>query len=291
MSVNFLIIIKSIIMGIVEGITEFLPISSTAHLKIVGYFINFIPGAYPGTLYTKSYVDMYGVIIQLGAILAIIVLYWNKIFDSLKNLAPNKWGFKLWLNIIVAMIPSAVIGIIVKKALEEKVMDNLLAIAFAMIVGGILLLLVENRFRNKSGISKIENVKGRQSLLIGAFQCLSLWPGMSRSASTIMGGWIAGLDTSCSAEFSFFLAIPTMLGASLLEGRSFLKAAAKSGESLQSIQIIVLAVGFLVSFLVALVVVDRFIAFLKKRPMRVFSFYRIVVGIILVILILTKSIS
>lgn len=290
MSVNFLIIVKSIIMGIVEGITEFLPISSTAHLKIVGYFINFMPGAYPSTLYTKSYVDMYGVVIQLGAILAIIVLYWNKILDSLKNLAPTKWGFKLWLNILVAMIPSTVIGLLVKKAIEEKIMDNLYPIALAMIVGGILLLVVENKYRKRSGISKIENVKGKQSLLIGAFQCLSLWPGMSRSASTIMGGWIAGLDTSCAAEFSFFLAIPTMLGASLLEGRSFMKAAAVSGQSLQAIQIVVLAVGFIVSFLVALVVVDRFIAFLKKRPMRVFSIYRIVVGAILVMLILTNSI-
>ena len=287
MSANFLMIIKSVIMGIVEGITEFLPISSTAHLKIVGFFINFVPGAVPKSLYTKAYVDMYGVVIQLGAILAIVVLYWDKIIKSLKNLAPDKWGFRLWFNIILAMIPSAVIGILVKKALEKQIMDNLLAISAAMIVGGILLLVIENKYRRRSGVSKIENVKGKQSLLIGTFQCLALWPGMSRSASTIMGAWLAGLDTSCAAEFSFFLAIPTMLGASLLEGRSFMKTIKATGEHFQNIQIIVLAVGFLVSFLVALVVVDKFIAFLKKRPMRVFSVYRILAGTILLVLVLS----
>lgn len=283
MSPNFVIILKSIVMGIVEGITEFLPISSTAHLKIVGAIINFNPGASPVNLYTKAYIDMFEVVIQLGAIIAIVILYWDKILKSFKNF--GQWGYKLWLNIIIAMIPSAIIGIAFKKKIDV-IMDKMIPISAAMIVGGFLLLIVENKFRHRKGIKKIEDVKGGQSLLIGFFQCLSLWPGMSRSASTIMGAWIGGLETSAAAEFSFFLAIPTMLGASLVSTRSYFKATKLSGEHLMNIQIVALVVAFIVSFLVALIVVDGFIAFLKKRPMKVFSMYRIFAGAIILILAL-----
>lgn len=284
MSPNILIILKSIIMGIVEGITEFLPISSTAHLKIVGAFIKFNPGAYPRNLYTKAYIDMFDVVIQLGAIIAIVVLYRKKILESFKNL--NGWGLTLWLNIIVAMVPSAIIGLAFKKKIDV-IMDKILPISIAMIVGGFLLLIVEKKYRHRRGVKNIENVKGGQSLLIGLFQCLSLWPGMSRSASTIIGAWLGGLETPAAAEFSFFLAIPTMIGASLVSTKSYFKTIKITGEHLMGIQVVALAVAFVVSFIVALVVVDSFIAFLKKKPMRVFSMYRIIAGVIILALSLT----
>lgn len=273
--INFLFIFKAVIMGIVEGITEFLPVSSTAHLIIVGHIMHFNSD-------TNGFSKMFEVVIQLGAILAIIVLYWDKIWNSFKNLSPKKWGFKLWLNIVIGCIPAAVLGLLFNKKIDALLMDNIAAVAGAMVVGGILLIVVEKNFRKKFKTFDIESVNLRQAFTIGCFQCLALWPGMSRSASTIMGGWIAGLNSAASAEFSFFLSIPTMIGASLL------KLAKANWAAYDTTQIIALCIGFLISFLVAIPVVEKFIDFLKKRPMRVFSVYRIFVGIILMILVISK---
>ena len=284
MSASIIFLLKTFIIGIVEGITEFLPISSTGHMIIVGHVINFVGQGDTG-LYSKAYIDMFEVVIQLGAILAIVALYWNKIWNSLKNLMPGQWGFKLWSNMVIAMIPSTIIGLAFKKKIDLYLMDNVLAVAVAMIVGGALLVFVENKYRKKAKIKDIDDANMKQSFLIGAFQCLSLWPGMSRSASTIMGGWIVGLDGVAAAEFSFFLGIPTMFGATLLSVR-------KSGiTTMDNMQVIGLAIGFLVSFIVALAVVDKFIGFLKKKPMRVFAVYRIVVGIALLGLFFAKVIA
>jgi undecaprenyl-diphosphatase len=271
-----LLLLKAIIMGIVEGITEFLPISSTGHMIIVGHLINF-----KEPLYAKAYVDMFEVVIQLGAILAIVVLYWDKISKSLRNLKPGAWGFKLWLNIFVAFLPSAVVGLLIHKIIQQKLFGPVPVIA-AMIFGGLLLIVIENRYRKKFRIRNIEEVNLGQAFKIGCFQCLSLWPGMSRSASTIMGAWISGLNSVAAAEFSFFLAIPTMVAASGLElvGANY--------NDITSMQIIALAIGFIVSFIVALLVVEKFVGFLKKKPMRVFAVYRIVMGIILTIMVITK---
>lgn len=272
---SILFIIKAIIMGIIEGITEFIPISSTAHLIITGEIIKFKD--------PEAFVNMFNVVIQLGAILAIVVLYWDKIWSSLKNLKPGKWGFKLWTNIVIGSIPAAIIGYFFEDIIEKKMM-GIKTVAFAMLIGGILLIVVENTFRRKAKIRDINRINYRQAFIIGCFQCLAiLWPGMSRSASTIMGSWIVGLSSFAAAEFSFFLAIPAMFGA------SFLKII-KMKSAMTSIEIIALAAGFLMSFIVALVVVEKFIAFLKKRPMRIFSIYRILVGIILIVLIFTKVI-
>jgi undecaprenyl-diphosphatase len=181
MSVNLIFLLKAIIIAIVEGITEFLPISSTGHMIIIGHFINF----------TGEYANFFEVVIQLGAILAIVVLYWRKISESLKpkNLFNvNKSGFKLWLNMAIAFIPAAVIGLVFKKKID-KYLFNTLTVAIAMIVGGFLLFYIENIYRKNNRTRDIDDVTPMQSLKIGIFQCLSLWPGMSRSASTIMGGW------------------------------------------------------------------------------------------------------
>ncbi|MBL4936644.1 undecaprenyl-diphosphate phosphatase [Clostridium sp. YIM B02515] len=277
MSANLLFLLKTVIIAIVEGITEFLPISSTGHMIIVGHFINF----------TGEYATFFEVVIQLGAILAIVVLYWKKISESLKPnnlLVPGRPGFKLWLNMIIAFIPAAVIGLVFKKKID-KYLFNTLTVAVAMIVGGTLLIIIENSFRkSRHSTRDLESVSPIQALKIGVFQCLSLWPGMSRSASTIMGGWVSGLSTPAAAEFSFFLAIPTMIAASGLD-------IIKDRPHMNSIELIALILGFIVSFLVALLVVEKFINFLKKKPMRVFAIYRILIGIVLLVLAALKVIT
>lgn len=274
---DFLLIFKAVIIGIVEGITEFLPISSTGHMIIVGNLINFQAPAY-----RKAYIDMFEVVIQLGAILAIVVLYWKKIRNSLENLAPGKSGFKLWFNILVAFIPSAVIGLLLHKTIEEKLF-NAVTVSLALVVGGLLMIFMENKYRRGNTTRSMDDVNVVQAFKIGCFQCLALWPGMSRSASTIMGAWVSGLNTFAAAEFSFFLAIPTMVAAS---GLSLIKLKI----SMNSTEIVALIVGFVVSFVVALVVVEKFIKFLQRKPMRIFALYRILVGVIILVLAFTKVI-
>lgn len=275
---ELIFIIKAAIIGVVEGITEFLPISSTGHMIMVGDLINF-----KAPTYDKAYINMFEIVIQLGAILAIVVLYWDKIFNSLKNIKPGKWGFKLWVIILIAFLPSAVVGVIFNDLIQEKLFNSI-TVASALIVGGVLMIYMENKYRRGNSTRNIEDVNIFQAFKIGCFQCLALWPGMSRSASTIMGGWISGLTNVAAAEFSFFLAIPTMIAAS---GWSLIKV--KIDMSIM--QVIALSVGFIVSFLVALVVVEKFMNFLKRKPMRVFAIYRIFIGIIVLVLTVTKVIS
>lgn len=275
---ELIFIIKAAVIGIVEGITEFLPISSTGHMIIVGSLINF-----KAPTYDKVYINMFEIVIQLGAILAVVVLYWDKIFNSLKNLMPGKWGFKLWTTILVAFLPSAIVGVLFNNIIEKKLFNSI-TVASALILGGILMIYMENKYRRGNSTKSIENVSILQAFKIGCFQCLSLWPGMSRSASTIMGGWISGLTNVAAAEFSFFLAIPTMVAAS---GWSLIKVKI----DISILQVIALAIGFVISFLVALVVVEKFMNFLKRKPMRIFAIYRIFVGIIVLVLALTKVIS
>lgn len=282
---NLLFLIKAVIMGIVEGVTEFLPISSTGHMIVVAHFINF-HDLFPDKARPDWFVNLFEVVIQLGAILAIAVLYWDKIRKSLSNLKPGEWGFKLWFNIILAFIPAGVIGVLFKSKIDNYLFSPL-SVAVAMVVGGILLIMIENKYRKKNTIKDMDNVNGRQSLFIGIFQCLSLWPGMSRSASTIMGGWIAGLSNEAAAEFSFFLALPTMIAAS---GWDLLKSRHEIAN-LSSVYVIALGLGFVVAFIVALLVVEKFINFLKRKPMRVFGIYRIVIGAVLLILAFTKVIT
>lgn len=269
MNLNILLVIKSFIMGIVEGITEFLPISSTGHMIIVGHFLKF----------EGDFAKLFEIVIQLGAVLAIIVLFRNKIFDSLKNLKPGKYGFKLWSGMIIAFIPSGIIGLLFHKKVEDLLMKPL-PVSLALLVGGIWMIYAENKYRKNSKTLQVEDVNYKQAFIIGLFQCMSiLWPGFSRSASTIIGGWIVGLSTVAAAEFSFFLALPTMIVAT---GYSLLK----TKLILSNVEIISLIIGFVVSFFVALIVVDKFINYLKRKPMKGFAIYRIIVGILILALTL-----
>ena len=262
-----ILIFKSIIMGIVEGITEFLPVSSTGHMIIVGHFISF----------TGAFATLFEIVIQLGAILAIVVLYRAKLWDCIQNLKPGQRGFKLLINVIVAFLPAGVLGFILHKKIEAVLFGPVPVLA-ALIVGGILMILVENKYRSKDVIGSVDNIIVPQALIIGCFQCLALWPGMSRSASTIMGAWIVGLNSVAAAEFSFFLAIPTMLGATVL-------TLYKAKMALTGIEVLSLITGFVVAFLVAIVIVNKFITFLKTKRMRVFAVYRIFVGVFLFALV------
>jgi undecaprenyl-diphosphatase len=271
---DYYLILKVIIIGIVEGITEFLPISSTGHMIIVGDFINF-----KAPDISDNYRNMFDVVIQLGAILAIVVLYWKKFKDSLVHL--SGYGFKLWRNILLAFLPSAALGFALHDKIEEYLFSTT-TVAVALVIGALLMLYMERSYRKGNKINNIDDVNAVQSLKIGLFQCLSLWPGMSRSASTIMGGWVSGLSNIAAAEFSFFLAIPTMIAAS---GYVTLKAILRGSVAFTSSELAGLVVGFIVSFLVAMLVVDGFIAFLKKKSMRVFAIYRLIIGVILLILI------
>lgn len=264
-------IIKSIILGIVEGLTEFLPVSSTGHLIIFSNLIHFSENA--------AFANMFTMVIQLGAILAVVVLYWRKIWDSIVHLFPSKnislhqSGFYFWLMILISCIPAAAIGIPFDDLIEEKLF-NPLVVACALFIGGLWMLYAESKLRGNHTTPLDETcITPKMALIVGLFQVLSIVPGMSRSASTIIGGWIAGFSTVAGAEYSFFLAIPVMFGQALL---NILDAQG----TLTSIEWMGLSIGFIVSFLVALVVIGSFIAYLKTKPMKAFAIYRILFAFI-----------
>jgi undecaprenyl-diphosphatase len=257
------LILKAIILGIVEGITEFLPISSTGHLIVFGHFLDF----------TGPFAVTFEIVIQLGAILAVVVFYWKRILESLKNLKPGQWGFRLWLWMLIAFVPSAVLGLLTNDFVEQYLFSPL-TVAIAMIVGALLILVVEKLVRTAK-YNDMLKVGAKKSFLIGLAQCLSLFPGMSRSASTILGGLMVGLSAKAAAEFSFFLAIPTMFAAT---GYSLVKGVG----AMTATEGLALAVGFIASFAVAFLVVGRFLSFLGKHSLKPFAYYRLAVGTIMI---------
>ncbi|MBM7613723.1 undecaprenyl-diphosphate phosphatase [Alkaliphilus hydrothermalis] len=268
-------ILKSLVLGIVEGITEFLPVSSTGHLVIFQSILGF-KGTHP------AYVEMYTYVIQLGAILAVVILYWKKISHTLLNFFPKNGSLKgsglgFWSTVAIACIPGGVFGILLDD-LAETYLFSPITVALALFFGGLWMIYAENRYRNNKPQTQVLEVTVRQAFIIGLFQCLAIIPGMSRSASTIIGGWVAGLSTIVATEFSFFLAIPVMIGMSFLK---ILKVGSLS--SLTSPEMISLAVGFIVSFIVALKVIDKFIAYLKKKSMKVFAIYRMIFATIVLV--------
>ena len=268
--------LKSILLGIVEGVTEFLPISSTGHMIIFENLIGF-------TSQTPSYVDMYTYVIQLGAILAVVVLYRRKIADTLVHFFPKKVGFeksglRFWLMIVIACIPGFFCQILLDD-IAETYLFNPTSVAITLFAGGILMIVAENYLRKRRhSLDENWSVNAKQALIIGLFQCLAIIPGMSRSASTIIGGWVVGLSSVAAAEFSFFLAIPVMIGMSALK---IIKIGGFA--DLTPDEIIALVVGFVTAFGVALVVVKRFIAFLKKKPMRIFAIYRMLFAVVVIL--------
>lgn len=272
---TILLVIKSAILGIVEGITEFLPVSSTGHIVIFENLMGF-----KGT--NPNYVEMYTYVIQLGAILAVVILYFGKIKDTVINFFPKKVGyensgFKFWFMIFIACIPGGILGVLFNDLADEYLFTPV-SVAITLFLGGIWMIYAEKKFRNNNIGEKELKVTARQALIIGLFQCLAIIPGMSRSASTIIGGWVSGLSTVAAAEFSFFLAIPVMVG------MSFLKLLKIGGFAvLSKVELISLTVGFIVSFGVALIVINSFISYLKRKPMKNFAYYRMIFAVIVLV--------
>ena len=271
---TFIELLKAVLFGIVEGITEWLPISSTGHMILLDEFIKLNV--------TEAFYEMFQVVIQLGALAAVIVLFFHKLnpFSAKKDTAKKKDTWSLWFKVIVAVLPSAVIGLFLDDWMDEH-LYNYVVVAIALVVYGVAFLFLEKG--NTARERKIENVYAldyKTALLIGAFQCLALIPGTSRSGSTILGAILLGVGRSAGAEFSFFLAIPTMLGASALKvlkyGLDIMggEAAVPTGT-----EIGVLAVGCVVSFVVSLLVIKGLMEYVRKHSFSAFGVYRIILGI------------
>lgn len=248
-------IFQAVILSVIEGVTEFLPVSSTGHLLLTSKFLNI-----PQTEFVKSF----EIIVQLGAILSVVVLYWKKLIGN----------FKLWKNILVAFLPTALIGLAFYKTIKEVFFENILITVFALFVGGILLILIEKLHKEKEGaIDSVEKLTLKQSFLIGIAQSFSVIPGTSRAAATIIGGLLVGANRKTAVEFSFLLAIPTMAAATGLD-------LIKSEFNFNSQEIMLLSLGFIGSFITALLVVKWFIKFIQTNNFFWFGIYRIVLALL-----------
>ncbi|MBQ8620976.1 MAG: undecaprenyl-diphosphate phosphatase [Oscillospiraceae bacterium] len=263
-------ILKSILFGIVEGITEWLPISSTGHLILLNEFITLnVSGEFQ---------KMFDVVIQLGAILAVIVLFFHKLnpFAPSKSKGEKKQTWSLWFKVVAAIIPSGVVGILFDDLLEAYLHGGI-PVAIALIVYGVAFIWVERMNGEKTPlVQDVHAIDYKTALLIGAFQCLSLIPGTSRSGSTILGAILIGVSRSAAAEFSFFMAIPTMLGASAIKGLKFLV----SGVAISGTEIGILLVGCVVSFIVSLLVIKALMEYVRRHSFSAFGVYRIILGIL-----------
>ncbi len=269
-------VLKAIVFGIVEGITEWLPISSTGHLILLDEFLKL--------RVSPEFYEMFQVVIQLGAILAVIVLFFHKLnpFAPKKTEAQKRDTWQLWFKVVAAVLPSAVIGLLLDDWMDEH-LYNYVVVAIALIVYGVAFLLLEKRSL-PTKITSVYQIDYRTAILIGAFQCLALIPGTSRSGSTILGAILLGVARPAGAEFSFFLAIPTMLGASALKLLKFMLSGAQAGGQ----EIAVLIVGCLVSFLVSVLVIRALMEYVRKHSFCVFGVYRMVLGLAVLIYFLVK---
>lgn len=291
---NILEWLKVILLGIVEGITEWLPISSTGHLILVDEFVKLHQ--------SEAFMEMFNVVIQLGAILAVVVLYWDKLwpFHTKKKATGSNWfkkeatntGMKslqtfcnnycymdkivLWFKIVLACIPAMVVGLPLDDWMEEH-LHNATVVSLALILYGIVFIVIENYNKKRSPrIESLETLSFKDAFLIGVFQVLSLIPGTSRSGSTIIGGILIGTSRELAAEFTFFLAIPVMFGASFLKLLKF-------GFNFTGTELAVLLVGMLVAFGISILAIKFLMGYIKKHDFKVFGWYRIVLGIIVLL--------
>ena len=263
-------ILKAILFGIVEGVTEWLPISSTGHLILLNEFVNLNM--------SDEFRSMFDVVIQLGAILAVIVLFFHKLnpFAPSKSMTEKNQTWSLWFKVVVAIIPSGVVGVLFDDWMDAH-LHNAIVVAIMLIVYGIAFILVERKnARRVPTVRDVYAIDYRTAILIGLFQCLSLIPGTSRSGSTILGAILIGVGRAAGAEFSFFMAIPTMLGASAIKGLKFIL----SGVEATGTEIAVLIVGCIVSFVVSLAVIRGLMEYVRKHSFSAFGVYRIVLGVL-----------
>lgn len=258
-------IIHVIILAIIEGITEFLPISSTGHMILYSSFAG---------IASESFVKLFTVAIQLGAILSVFVLYFKRFFKS----------FNFYIKLLVAFIPAVVFGLLLSDKIDE-LLESPMGVAISLVVGGVILLFVDSWFNKKSRIDDSDEIPMMTALKIGLFQCIAMVPGVSRSGASIVGGMSQGVSRKAAAEFSFFLAVPTMFAATAKKLYDFYK----TGEILSAEQIKFLAVGNIVAFIVAMLAIKFFIDFLSKYGFKVFGIYRIIVGLVIIGLLMTGT--
>ncbi len=271
MELGFVEVIKVILIGIIEGITEWLPISSTGHMLI---FDAFIP-----LKMNEDFKEMFFVVIQLGAIMAVVAIFWKKMFPfgiSEKKLEIKKNIIMMWLKVAVACLPAAILGLLFDDFLEAY-FGNALTISLMLILYGIAFILIENHNRKrKPKITSINLIDYKTAIIIGCFQALSMIPGTSRSGATIVGALLIGVSRTAAAEFTFFLAVPTMLGASLLKLIKF-------GFDFSSSEAVALILGMAVAFVVSLAAIKFLMDYVKKHDFKVFGWYRIVLGAIVIL--------
>ena len=275
---EFLEILKVIFLGIIEGITEWLPISSTGHMILADEFIKLNV--------SSGFKEMFLVVIQLGAILAVPVVFWKKLFPFGKGVdsAEKKRIWSLWFKVAVGVAPAAVLGFLLDDILDKH-LYNYVVVSIALVVYGIAFILVEHFKKDKEyRIESVYDITYKDALVIGAYQVLSLIPGTSRSGSTILGGMLTGVSRTASAEFSFFMAIPIMLGASGLKILKFIAG----GYTATAYELVLLLIGISVAFVVSLVVIEFLMSFVKKHSFSSFGIYRIALGALVLIYFLAK---
>jgi len=254
--------LEAIILAIIEGLTEFLPVSSTGHMIIGSALMGLEPSAF---------LKLFTIVIQLGTILSVLVLYWKRFFKSMD----------FYYKLVIAAIPASILGLALNDFIDS-LLESPLMVAVMLVIGGVILLFVDKWF-NKPTIESSDNISFKQAFIIGCYQCLALIPGTSRSASTIVGGMTQKLTRKAAAEFSFFLAIPMMLGASVVKLYKFLK----EGHTFTSQEINLLVIGNIVGFIVAIIAIKTFIDILTKYGFKVFGWYRIVVGLVIIAMLLS----
>ena len=274
-------IIKTIILGVVQGITEWLPISSTGHMILVDAFMPL--KVYADEVVNKEFVDMFMVVIQFGSILAVLLLYFHKLnpFSPKKDNIQKRDTWVLWSKVLVASVPAAVIGLLFDDIIDA-LLYNPLTVAIALIVYGILFIIIEKK-KKKPLVTNLNDLDYKTAFKIGAFQMLALIPGTSRSGSTILGATIVGCSRKVASEFSFFMAIPVLFGASLLKIIKLDMALDLSG-------IIILLLGMVVAFVVSVIVIKSLMRYIRKHDFTIFGYYRIVLGIIVIACVLFKVI-
>ena len=272
-------ILKAVLFGIVEGVTEWLPVSSTGHMILLDEFVKL--------QVSPEFYEMFQVVIQLGAILAVILLFFRKLnpFALTKSKKEKKDTWQLWFKVVVAVLPSAVLGLLLDDWMDAH-LYNYVVVAVTLILYGVAFLFVEKWAVKRNRVENVYRIDYKTALLIGAFQCLSLIPGTSRSGSTILGAILLGVGRSAGAEFSFFLAIPTMLGASALKLLKFLL----EDVAVSGMELAVLGVGCLVSFVVSMLVIKGLMEFVRKRSFAPFGVYRIVLGVLVIGYFVVKTI-
>lgn len=271
-------ILKAILFGLVEGITEWLPISSTGHMILLNQFIKLDV--------SKNFYSMFEVVIQLGAILAVVVLYWNKIWPFGKNLKEplkesgllsyfDKAKFEMWLKILVACIPAAVVGLLFND-IFEALFYNYVSVAIALIVFGLAFIIIEEKHKNKKArFNTIAKLDYKTVIFIGLFQLIAaIFPGTSRSGATIIGALILNVSRTTAAEFTFYLAIPVMFGASLLK-------LVKFGLAFTTMEFFILMIGMITAFITSMFVISFLMSYIKKHDFKIFGYYRIVLGILI----------